>query len=244
MLVVLHWAESSPTFLPLGLSPTLVRTPADLASLSANDGLSRLCLLRALWTCIAHPVAPWTVLHSRHGLLGHRALASKIKLTCCDSLRHCDLLLAQVVALDCASQALRLGRCLGHKRRTRSGVRQRGAPRPVCSGQRGEPAAVRSHLGVALESLALPRNFPPRADEVGFAKMRGLAVDGNCKTFDSSADGFARGEGMGEDPTSQKMGSQAHLLCPYRTEAPCMWHSQRRLLQRHWWVALCAAQGI
>ena len=33
--------------------------------------------------------------------------------------------------------------------------------------------------------------------QVGFAKMRGLAMDGNCKTFDSSADGFARGEGMG-----------------------------------------------
>ncbi|CAK9102638.1 unnamed protein product [Durusdinium trenchii] len=32
---------------------------------------------------------------------------------------------------------------------------------------------------------------------VGFAKMRGLAMDGNCKTFDTSADGFARGEGMG-----------------------------------------------
>ncbi len=27
--------------------------------------------------------------------------------------------------------------------------------------------------------------------------MRGLAMDGNCKTFDTSADGFARGEGMG-----------------------------------------------
>ena len=33
--------------------------------------------------------------------------------------------------------------------------------------------------------------------QVGFAKMRGLAMDGNCKTFDTSADGFARGEGMG-----------------------------------------------
>lgn len=67
---------------------------------------------------------------------------------------------ATVVALDCASQALKLGRC------------------------RSAAAS-----GVNLQLSA--------AIWVGFAKMRGLAADGNCKTFDSSADGFARGEGMG-----------------------------------------------
>ncbi|CAK9102644.1 unnamed protein product [Durusdinium trenchii] len=67
---------------------------------------------------------------------------------------------ATVVALDCASQAIRLGRC--------------------------KSAAA---SGVNLQLSA--------AIWVGFAKMRGLAMDGNCKTFDTSADGFARGEGMG-----------------------------------------------
>ncbi|CAE7638189.1 pikAI [Symbiodinium microadriaticum] len=72
---------------------------------------------------------------------------------------------ATVVALDCASQALRLGRC------------------------RSAAAS-----GVNLQLSA--------AIWVGFAKMRGLAADGNCKTFDTSADGFARGEGMGRGLSS------------------------------------------
>eukprot|EP00931_Biecheleriopsis_adriatica_P048348 TRINITY_DN27935_c0_g1_i1.p1 TRINITY_DN27935_c0_g1~~TRINITY_DN27935_c0_g1_i1.p1 ORF type:complete len:5156 (-),score=1260.04 TRINITY_DN27935_c0_g1_i1:82-15549(-) len=65
-----------------------------------------------------------------------------------------------VVALDCANQAVRIGRC---------------------------KSAVASGVNVQLSA----------AIWVGFAKMRGLAMDGNCKTFDVSADGFARGEGMG-----------------------------------------------
>jgi len=41
--------------------------------------------------------------------------------------------------------------------------------------------------------------------------MRGLAMDGNCKTFDTSADGFARGEGMGVE-TQEK--TQLVLFIP------------------------------
>jgi len=67
---------------------------------------------------------------------------------------------ATIVALDCASQAVRLGR-----------------------------AKCAAATGVNLQLSA--------AIWVGFAKMRGLAHDGNCKTFDVRADGFARGEGMG-----------------------------------------------
>ncbi|CAE8589246.1 unnamed protein product, partial [Polarella glacialis] len=65
-----------------------------------------------------------------------------------------------VVAVDCASHAIKLGRC---------------------------KLAVASGVNLQLSA----------AIWVGFAKMRGLAPDGNCKTFDISADGFARGEGLG-----------------------------------------------
>ena len=73
--------------------------------------------------------------------------------------------------------------------------------RPLCSRQRREPAALGRHLGTAPKSSSAAErrkrcHFMPSL-KVGFAKMRGLAADGNCKTFDSSADGFARGEGMG-----------------------------------------------
>ncbi|CAK0831545.1 unnamed protein product, partial [Prorocentrum cordatum] len=65
-----------------------------------------------------------------------------------------------VVALDCGSQAIKIGRA---------------------------KCAVAG--GANLQTSA--------AIWVGFAKMRGLAADGNCKTFDRRADGFARGEGLG-----------------------------------------------
>ena len=48
--------------------------------------------------------------------------------------------------------------------------------------------------------LPITRGFDFDVSQVGFAKMRGLAMDGNCKTFDTAADGFARGEGMGPGP--------------------------------------------
>eukprot|EP00438_Fugacium_kawagutii_P009334 Skav234552 [mRNA] locus=scaffold2556:403785:415232:+ [translate_table: standard] len=82
-----------------------------------------------------------------------------------DSRRSGESRGAQVVALDCASQAIRLGR------------------------RSAAASGVNLQLSAAI--------WVAQIGMVGFAKMRGLAMDGNCKTFDTSADGFARGEGMG-----------------------------------------------
>jgi len=60
---------------------------------------------------------------------------------------------AQVVALDCASQALKLGRCLqlGSQSPPRD-FAVATLTRPLCSGQRREPAALGRHLGTAPKS--------------------------------------------------------------------------------------------
>lgn len=57
--------------------------------------------------------------------------------------------------------------------------------------------SLRSPGGFSSDSKNLSNETDLCTIQVGFAKMRGLAMDGNCKTFDTSADGFARGEGMG-----------------------------------------------
>ena len=136
----------------------------------------------------------------------------------------------QVVALDCASQAIRLGRC--HELSSLNLKTMLASiwlrpfwdwveARQICCSQWCQLAAFSRHLGVILGkrmtstsdqnrspmSLRSPgfssdsKNLSNETDlctiQVGFAKMRGLAMDGNCKTFDTSADGFARGEGMG-----------------------------------------------
>jgi acyl transferase domain-containing protein/NADPH:quinone reductase-like Zn-dependent oxidoreductase/acyl carrier protein len=58
----------------------------------------------------------------------------------------------------------------------------------VCSVQRGE-----SEIAIAAGTNAMlrPETF------VSMCKGRFLAADGRCKTFDASADGYARGEGAG-----------------------------------------------
>ena len=59
-------------------------------------------------------------------------------------------------------------------------------------------AVQASRLGRQELACVAGTNLQLRTDMwVGFCKMTGLAGDGRCKTFDSSADGFGRSEGSG-----------------------------------------------
>jgi acyl transferase domain-containing protein len=61
-----------------------------------------------------------------------------------------------------------------------------------------DSAVQASRLGKQEMACVGGVNLQLRTDMwIGFCKMTGLAADGRCKTFDASADGFARGEGVG-----------------------------------------------
>ena len=142
----------------------------------------------------------------------------------------------QVVALDCASQAIRLGRC--HEL---SSLTMLASIWRVLFGTEWKPGKSAAASGVNLQLSAaiwvwcLGNEWHQQVTKTGhqchsdhpedfqvirriwatkqtFALSRlvlqrcvGLAMDGNCKTFDTSADGFARGEGMGVETQETRL---------------------------------------
>ena len=114
-----------------------------------------------------------------------------------------------------------------------SGATQASRPRPAastCSSRRPSGRSAQKRDVSVPQSPKAPKSIAGAlcalcACQVGFAKMRGLSIQGNCKTFDTSADGFARGEGMGASLGRSEQSCHVLPMSQWLdgTEAPSTW---------------------